>query len=260
MSFFSKSKERLPPDAEASPAPAPAAAPAADPARDALTGLLSNDALVDECRKAVEAATGGESVGIVYFSFDGLRELNDRAGNLVTDKLLRELGRRLRDVVREGDHVGRISRDEFIVILRGLGNRLATLTLVARLRNALAEPISSGKDAYVPIVDYGMAHPPADGTTLEALSAAAERSMLAMREQNRVAMREKAQQRVVETRAAVNAAMAHISECEAAVRDADAALIESKRLLADAKAAAAAAIDHAKTLGVAVDAPPGGTR
>jgi diguanylate cyclase (GGDEF)-like protein len=258
MSFFSKSKERRPPDTEAPPAPAAAAAP--DPARDPLTGLLSNDALVDECRKAVEAAHGGESVGFVLFSFDGLRELNERSGNLVTDKLLRELGRRLRDAVREGDHVGRINRDEFIVILRGLGNRLTTLTLVARLRNTLAEPISPGKDAYLPIVDYGMSQPPADGTTLEALSAAAQTAMLAMREQNRVAMREKAQQRVVEARAAVNAAMAHITECEVAVRDADSALVESKRLLADAKAAVTAALDHAKALGVTVDAPPGGTR
>jgi len=258
MSFFSKSKERRPPDTEASPAPA--AAVPADPGRDPLTGLLSNDALVDACRTAVEAAHGGETVGIVFFSFDGLRELNDRAGNLVTDKLVRELGRRLRDAVRENDSVGRISRDEFIVILRGLGNRLATLTLVARLRNALAEPISSGKDAYVPIVDYGMAQPPGDGTTLEALSAAAETSMLAMREQNRVVMRERAQQRVLDARAAVNAAMAHVTACEAAVRDADSALVDAKRSLTDAKAAVTAALDHAKTLGVAVDAPPGGTR
>jgi len=259
MSFFSKGKERRAPATPVAASP-PQAAPSADPARDPLTGLLSNDALVDACRSAVEAANGGEHVAVAYFSFDGLRELNDRAGNLVTDKLVRELGRRLRDAVRENDSVGRISRDEFIVILRGLGNRLATLTLVARLRNALAEPISSGKDAYVPIVDYGMAQPPGDGTTLEALSAAAETSMLAMREQNRVVMRERAQQRVLDARAAVNAAMAHVTACEAAVRDADSALVDAKRSLTDAKAAVTAALDHAKALGVAVDAPPGGTR
>jgi diguanylate cyclase (GGDEF)-like protein len=246
MSFFSKSKER-PPAAQ----PAPVAE--TDPARDTLTGLLSNDALVDACRSAVEAASGGEHVAIGYFSFDGLRDLNARAGNLVTDKLLRELGKRLRDAVRECDQVGRINRDEFVVVMRQLGSRLETLALISRLRVALSEPISSGKDGYVPVVSYGLAHPPADGATLEALSAVAEKAMLAMREQTRIAMQEKAQKRVADARAAVGAAMARITAAEQAVRDADAALVDSKRLLTEAKAAVTSAVEHAKALGVAVD-------
>jgi diguanylate cyclase (GGDEF)-like protein len=224
-----------------------------DPTRDPLTGLLANDALVDECRKAVEAASGGEQVGILYLSFDGLRELNARAGNLVTDKILRELGRRLRESARECDHVGRLNRDEFVVILRQLSNRLATLTLVQRLRMNLAEPLSPGRDAYVPIVNYGLAHPPADGVTLEALVAVAERAMLAERDRAQATAKEKAAQRVADARAAASAAMAHITECELAVRDADSRLAEAKRLFGEAKAAVVAALEHAKGLGVAID-------
>jgi diguanylate cyclase (GGDEF)-like protein len=228
-----------------------------DPARDALTGLLSYDALVDECRNAVEAANGGEAVGLLYLSFDGLRELNAKSGNLVTDKVLRELARRLRAVVRECDYAGRLNRDEFVVILRQLSNRLATLTLVQRVRMSLAEPIGSGKEAYVPALNFGMAHPPADGTTLEALAAVAEKAMLDERDKARTAAKDKALQRVAETRAAANAALAHITECELAVRDADSRLIESKRLYGEAKAAVAAAIEAAKGLGITIDVTAG---
>ena len=255
MSFFSKSKERRAPAAELSPVAE------TDPAsRDTLTGLLSNNALVDACRSAIEAANGGETVGIVLFSFDGLRELNERAGNLVTDKLLRELGKRLRETVRDCDAVGRTSRDEFVVVLRQLSGRLATLTLVSRLRVTLAEPISAGKDAYVPIVNYGLAHPPADGATLEALTATAQKAMLIVRDHQRVAAKEKAVQRIAEVRAALGAATAGVSDAEGAVRDADAGLVEAKRVLAEAKAAVTAALEAAKALGVSVDTPTGAGR
>jgi len=246
MSFFKSQERREPVPAAAASEPVP------DAKRDTLTGLLESDALADECRLAVEAANGGEQVGVLYLSFDGLRELNATAGNLVTDKLLRELGRRLRANVRECDRPGRINRDEFVVILRQLSGRLATLTLVSRLRIALAEPISSGKDGYVPIVNYGMAHPPTDGTSLEKLAAVAEAAMLVERDQARTLANEKALQRVAEARAAFAAAQAGVTAAEVAVRDADAALADAKRIVGERKAAVAAALDAAKALGLAV--------
>jgi diguanylate cyclase (GGDEF)-like protein len=219
---------------------------------DALTGLLTNDGLVDECRAAVEAAGGGEQVGIVYVSFDGLRELNEKSGNLVTDHLLRELSKRLRATLRPCDHAGRITRDEFVVIMRELNGRLATLALLSRLRVSLSEPIASGKGTFVPIVNYGLAHPPADGSTLESLSTVAEKAMLQMREHTRQVAREEAAARLTAARAAVTAATTRVADAELAVRDADSRLVDSKRLLVEAKAAVTAAVEHAKAIGVDV--------
>jgi diguanylate cyclase (GGDEF)-like protein len=248
MPIFGDNKAR-----KAAPEPGTPAAPVATAAApgDSLTGLLTNDELVDECRAAIEAANGGEQVGVLYLSFDGLRELNNKSGNLVTDHLLRELSKRLRATMRECDHAGRIANDEFVVILRQLNGKLPTLALLARLRVALAEPIASGKGTFVPIVNYGLAHPPGDGATLEALADAAEKAMLVMREQTRQAARDEAIKRVASTRAAVVTATKGIADAEQAVRDADNALADSKRRLVEAKAAVTAALEHAKALGVA---------
>jgi diguanylate cyclase (GGDEF)-like protein len=223
----------------------------AGPPADLLTGLLGNDALVDACRAAIEAANGGEHVAVAYFSFDGLRELNLRSGHLVTDHIVRELSRRLRATLRECDQAGRVANDEFVVILRQLGSRLETMALFARLRVALAEPIKSGKSAFIPIVNFGMAVPPTDGSTLEALSAAAEKQMLAMRDQMQAQMREDALKRIVAAREAVKAAGAGVTDAELAVRNADAHLVDAKKRLADARVAVVVAVQHAKELGIA---------
>jgi diguanylate cyclase (GGDEF)-like protein len=224
----------------------------ADSARDALTGVLGDAAVRAECTKAIEAAGGGELVALGYISFDGLRELNERSGNLVTDSLLREFGRRLREGTRECDQVGRFGRDEFLVVFRQLRNRLETMALVSRLRISLAEPIRSGKGTYQPIVNCGLAHPPADGSDVDALVGAAEKAMLVMRDQTREAAKREAIARVTTARTNLTNAAQAVTAAEQAVRDADAHLVDTKKLHAEAKQSVAAALEYAKSLGVSV--------
>jgi diguanylate cyclase (GGDEF)-like protein len=230
--------------------PPPAAATATS--HDALTGLLASHTLAEECANAIEAANGGEQVAFGFIAFDGLREHTEHSGALITDHLIRELANRMRATVRECDFVGHVNRDEFLIIFRQLRGKLETLTLIARLRITLAEPIKSGKGFYRPVVNCGLAYPPADGTTREALTDAAERAMLAMREQAREAMRREAEQRVVAARAAVVTATSNVAAAEQGVRDADQHLVDSKRLLLEAKSGVTAAIEYAKSIGVPI--------
>jgi diguanylate cyclase (GGDEF)-like protein len=233
--------------------------PPQDPtrSRDLLTGLLAADELVDAVREAVEAANGGEHVALAYITFDGLSELNAKAGHLVTDKLLRDLSRRLKEEMRPGDAAGRITRDEFVLVMRNLKSRLEMLASLSKLRVHLADPIPSGRGYFFPMVNYGTATPPRDGTTLDALASHAEKAMLVMQDQTRIAVREDAVKRVQHARENLAAAQTGVAAAELAVREADNALAESKQLLAEAKAAVAATIEYAKSLGVAVE--PAGT-
>jgi diguanylate cyclase (GGDEF)-like protein len=254
MPLFDRRKpvpEKATPPAAAEPPRAPL-----DPSHDSLTGLLGTESLNHELAAAIEASGGGEHVAVAHVAFDGLRELIDRSGNLVGDTLLRELGKRLKATVREADHVGRISRDEFLIVFRQLHGRLETLALVSRLRIALGEPIKLATGPYKPLANIGLAHPPADGTSSDALTGVAEKAMLAMREQMRDAAKRDAVERLANARTAVDTAAKNLTAAEQAVRDADIALADSKKLLAEAKAAVVAATDHAKSLGVADTAAP----
>ncbi|MCC6436056.1 MAG: GGDEF domain-containing protein [Acidimicrobiales bacterium] len=60
--------------------------------------------------------------GIVLIDIDGFKAVNDTAGHLAGDELLRTLGRYLNSYVRGGDDVARLGGDEFVVLARGVGH------------------------------------------------------------------------------------------------------------------------------------------
>jgi len=56
-------------------------------------------------------------VSVVFLDMDGFKTVNDRFGHLAGSQTLTEIGRLLRDVVREIDVVARYGGDEFVVVL-----------------------------------------------------------------------------------------------------------------------------------------------
>lgn len=84
-------------------------------AHDALTGLANRAAFVaglgDLMGSAVER---GASLALVFVDLDRLKEVNDIHGHAAGDALIRESGRRLRDLATGADGlVGRLGGDEF---------------------------------------------------------------------------------------------------------------------------------------------------
>ena len=103
--------------------------------RDGLTGL-PNRAYLEQ---RITEAEGDAVVALI--DLDDFKQVNDSLGHGTGDELLTIVGRRLRNVVREGDVVARLGGDEFAVLARGLDDRDA---FVDRLFGALAEPVALG--------------------------------------------------------------------------------------------------------------------
>lgn len=85
---------------------------------DAMTGLLNRrefDRRVNEAMDATRAE--GRSYVLCYLDLDRFKAINDICGHMAGDELLRQIGARLRDVVRPDDAVARIGGDEFAVLL-----------------------------------------------------------------------------------------------------------------------------------------------
>jgi diguanylate cyclase (GGDEF)-like protein len=81
---------------------------------DSLTGVLNRRALEDACAP-IPSSRG--IVSLIALDLDHFKRINDRYGHPVGDEVLRQVGRILRDNVREGDIVARVGGEEFIIAL-----------------------------------------------------------------------------------------------------------------------------------------------
>lgn len=90
---------------------------------DALTQLPNRRLLRQRLERAIkQAAERIEFSALLFIDVDKFKQLNDSYGHAQGDSMLREVGRRLQDLVREYDTVARLGGDEFVVLL----SRLAT--------------------------------------------------------------------------------------------------------------------------------------
>ena len=121
---------------------------------DSLTHLPNRRLLLDRLAQTLAAsARNGLYGAILFLDLDDFKELNDTRGHDAGDRLLVELGQRLRAGLREGDTVARMGGDEFVVILNGLGPTREGAALLAqtigdKLRQDIARPVDLGEFAF----------------------------------------------------------------------------------------------------------------
>lgn len=82
---------------------------------DPLTGLANRDLLFEQLELLLDQRhrTG---IAVVFVDLDGFKLINDALGHLAGDRVLTEVGKRLRGAVRQGDVVARMGGDEFVVV------------------------------------------------------------------------------------------------------------------------------------------------
>jgi len=88
---------------------------------DPLTGVANRTLLLDRLQlELARAERTGTEVAVFYLDVDGFKGINDRWGHHAGDEVLVRVARRLSQMVRSGDTVGRVGGDEFVVICGGI--------------------------------------------------------------------------------------------------------------------------------------------
>jgi two-component system cell cycle response regulator len=85
---------------------------------DPLTRVLNRRALLDRLTAEMDRARRfNSSLTLLLLDVDHFKQINDTAGHLAGDSVLRQLGALLEDAVRKVDVVARYGGEEFVVIL-----------------------------------------------------------------------------------------------------------------------------------------------
>lgn len=112
---------------------------------DPLTGLANRYLLADRLERALLRMKRRPSRLVVMFvDLDGFKDVNDRFGHEVGDKVLVEVARRLEWRSRLQDTVARLGGDEFILLCDGVPAGEWATAMAARIVGALAEPFVVG--------------------------------------------------------------------------------------------------------------------
>jgi diguanylate cyclase (GGDEF)-like protein/PAS domain S-box-containing protein len=97
---------------------------------DELTGLLNRSAFEQKLEEALaESRDTGIKHALAFVDLDRLKIINDSAGHVAGDALLRGVAGALPNYLREGDVIGRLGGDEFGIILLGCSLDDATVIL-----------------------------------------------------------------------------------------------------------------------------------
>jgi len=139
---------------------------------DPLTGVANRRTLERAIElELVRAARLGTTVAVVIFDLVGTAELMDRLGRAAVDDALRRVAAMLTENVRLIDTVARLGAHEFVVLAPGatgpaLAHRIVAAAEVQALDDGTPMRLRSGRAVF-----------PDDGTTAEAILAAAERAV-----------------------------------------------------------------------------------
>ncbi|MGA3098220.1 MAG: diguanylate cyclase [Bryobacteraceae bacterium] len=105
---------------------------------DGLTGLLNRTTILETLRiEAERAMRERRPLALILVDLDRFKLINDTHGHLAGDAALREAARRMKQVCRRYDAIGRYGGEEFLAVVSGC-DREASQAQAERLRAALA--------------------------------------------------------------------------------------------------------------------------
>lgn len=145
---------------------------------DALTGLPNRLLFGDRLQHALALAKrNDERVALLFLDLDRFKNVNDSLGHDQGDRLLCQVGWRLRNCGRQSDTVARLGGDEFVVVMESLGEAESAARLARKIRQLLKDPLHVDGNELYATVSIGISLYPEDATTPKELMRCADVAM-----------------------------------------------------------------------------------
>lgn len=150
---------------------------------DTLTGLKNRDGFMRELERAISAAPG-DALAVLLLDLNRFKDINDTLGHAAGDRVLKEIGERLRERFGNSDTcVARLGGDELAILARGAEAAQAPETLGARLQECLGRSTVPGGVELDLTASIGAAVYPQDARSPSELLRCADIAMYAAKEE-----------------------------------------------------------------------------
>lgn len=151
---------------------------------DNLTGLVNRNLFQDRVVQAITVAKRQKKkVALLYVDLDRFKAINDTLGHEAGDSVLREVAKRLMELVRETDTVARIGGDEFVVVLQGIEDRQELAPLARKILASIRQPFLLKGSEHTVGASIGISCYPDDGEDLDVLMGKADAAMYQVKNQ-----------------------------------------------------------------------------
>ena len=118
---------------------------------DSVTGLANRALFKDRVEHALERQVRDDHpVSVLFMDLDDFKTINDSLGHAAGDRLLGEVGERVKNSLRSADTAARMGGDEFAVLLEDGDEGIGAADVAARILTSLEGPIHlEGKEVFV---------------------------------------------------------------------------------------------------------------
>ena len=143
---------------------------------DMLTGLPNRAQLRELINQAIDDCPADKQLALIFLDLDHFKDVNDTLGHSAGDALLIEFTKRLRARIQPSDLLGRLSGDEFVIVLPNCDPARASL-VASNITEALASPLWID-NRQVPIsASMGISIYPDNATDIDTLMQQADAAM-----------------------------------------------------------------------------------
>ncbi|CAN5285794.1 EAL domain-containing protein [soil metagenome] len=148
-------------------------------APDALTGLPTRLYFESKLAEAAKKCDGKSTkLAVLFVDLDGFKPVNDTFGHSSGDRVLEQVGERLKGIARTGVLAVRVGGDEFLLMATGIASPEAASQLAARVIETLSRPYEVDDREVGISCSIGIAMYP-DGSSQSKLIARADAAMYA---------------------------------------------------------------------------------
>jgi diguanylate cyclase (GGDEF)-like protein len=153
---------------------------------DPLTNLPNRRQLFQYLGERIATATGvGERLAVLFLDLDNFKTVNDSLGHEFGDRVLTEIGDRLRQLSGDGGFIARLGGDEFTLVFPFCGSVGAIESRAGLLVNQFQRPLQIDRREIAVGVSCGAAVFPEHGADAAALLRAADAALFRAKELGR---------------------------------------------------------------------------